>query len=316
MTQDKKDRLTARDFHPEVLRLFDRYVHGAIDRRGFLEGAAKFVAVGTTAAGLLDALNPKFAAAQQVDPSDDRLVTERVDIPSPAGYGTISGYLVRPRRQLIRLPVVLVVHENRGLNPHIEDIARRVALENFVALAPDALTPLGGYPGDEDKARELFGTLDQAKTQQDFIAAARYALDLRSTSQLGVVGFCYGGAISNFLATQLPQLRAAAPFYGTAPTLADVPKIEADLLLHFAETDDRVNATWVDYEPALKAAEITYTAHTYPGTQHGFNNDTTPRYDQAAADLAWERTIAFFNRTLRHHRRRRRHWLHEGHDHG
>ena len=295
-----KRPLQASDFHPEVLRLFDRYVHGLIDRRGFLENAGRFVLAGTTAAALLDALSPRFVEAQRIAPSDPRLHTEYVELPSSQGNGQVRGYLVRPQKPAGKLPVVLVVHENRGLNPHIEDVARRVALENFVAFAPDALFTLGGYPGDEDKARELFAKLDQTKTREDFVAAAKYAQHLPGTNgQLGVVGFCYGGGVSNFLATRLPDLRAAVPFYGSAPALDQVPAIKAELLIHFAETDERITAAWPSYEAALKAAHVKYTAFHYPGTQHGFNNDTTPRFDQAAADLAWGRTIALFNRVLR-----------------
>jgi carboxymethylenebutenolidase len=292
-------RQTASDFHPEVLRLFDRFVHGLLDRRGFLDAAAKFAA-GTSAASLLDALSPRFAAAQQVPKNDPRIHPEFVELPSPRGNGKVHGYLVRPAKPAGKLPVVLVVHENRGLNPHIEDVTRRFALANFIAFAPDALFSLGGYPGDEDRARELFAMLDQHKTREDFVAAAHYAKALPDgNGKLGVTGFCYGGGISNFLATRLPDLRAAAPFYGVAPTLDDVAKIKAELLIHFAENDERVNATWPSYEAALKEERVQYNAHIYPGTQHGFHNDTTPRFDSAAAQQAWERTLALFNRTLR-----------------
>ncbi len=297
---DERPKLTSKDFHPEVLRLFDRYVHGQLDRRGFLEGAAKFAVAGMTAIGLLDALSPRFAEAQRVQPIDPRLHTEYVELDSPRGYGRVRGYLARPKRQAGKLPAVLVVHENRGLNPHIEDVARRVALEKMIAFAPDALFPLGGYPGDEDKARELFGTLDQAKTREDFVAAAGWLEgNAGCNKKLGVVGFCYGGGIANFLATRLPQLRAAVPFYGNAPALEDVPKIKAELLIQLAETDERINAAWPAYEAALKQARVKYEAFSYPGTQHGFHNDTTPRYDEAAAKLAWQRTIALFERKLR-----------------
>jgi carboxymethylenebutenolidase len=293
----------ASDFPPELLALFDKYVHNLIDRRGFLEGAAKFAVGGVTAAAFLEALSPKFAEAQQVAPSDARLHAEHIDFPSPSGYGKARGYLVvpgtAPGPSRKRLPAVLIVHENRGLNPHIEDIARRLALEGFVSFAPDALFPLGGYPGDEDKARELFAKLDQNKTREDFVAAAAFLqASPRSTGALGVVGFCYGGGIANFLATRLPDLRAAAPFYGQAPAPEKVPDIKAELLLHFAENDERINSTWPPYEAALKAAHVRYTAFTYPGTQHGFNNDTTPRYEPAAARLAWQRTLDLFKRTL------------------
>lgn len=294
------ERKTAHDFDQELLILFDAYVHGDIDRRGFLDKAARFAVGGVTAAMLLDQLSPRFAEAQVVRPDDPGIKAARVEYPSPKGHGTMRGYLVQPARAAGRLPGVLVVHENRGLNPHIEDIARRLALENFVAFAPDALFPLGGYPGDEDKARELFPKLDQAKTREDFIAAvgwlkARPEVDGR----VGAVGFCYGGGIVNMLATRVPDLAAAVPFYGSAPDLADVPKIKAPLLIHAAEQDPRINASWPDYEAALEAANVSYERHLYPGTQHGFNNDTTPRYDAAAAKLAWERTLAFLNKHLR-----------------
>jgi carboxymethylenebutenolidase len=297
---DRQPMQSAGDFDPEVLLVFDQYVHGDIDRRTFLERVAKF-AVGTvTAAALLGALSPRFAEAQQVAPSDARLDARYVEYDSPKGYGRARGYLVRPAKASGPLPLVLVVHENRGLNPHIEDVARRVALENFVALAPDALFPLGGYPGDEDQARALFQKLEQAKSFEDFVAATRYLRGQPGAGdRLGVVGFCYGGAIANRLAVTLPDLAAAVPFYGSAPPLDDVGAIKAELLLHFAATDERVNATWPPFEAKLQAAGVKYTAHVYPGTQHGFHNDTTPRYDPAAARLAWSRTVEFFNRVLR-----------------
>jgi carboxymethylenebutenolidase len=296
----------ASDFPPEVLSLFDKYVHNVIDRRGFLEGAAKFAAGGLTAAAFLEALSPRFAEAQQVAKTDPRIKAESVEFPSPHGYGKGRGYLVMPAGEsakgATKLPAILVVHENRGLNPHIEDVARRLALEGFITFAPDALFPLGGYPGDEDKGRELFAKLDQAKTREDFVAAAGF-LRARphNNGKLGVVGFCYGGGVVNFLATRLPDLDAAVPFYGSAPPLDKVPAIKAPLQLHFAENDERINAGWPAYEAALKAAGIKYEAFHYPGTQHGFNNDTTPRYDPAAAKLAWQRTVAFFGRNLRGH---------------
>jgi carboxymethylenebutenolidase len=294
------ERKTAGDFPPEVLALFDAYVHGAIDRRGFLDRASKYAAGGTTAAMLLEALLPKFAEAQQVAKDDTRIKAEFVEYASPEGSGTMRGYLVKPAAPKDKRPGVLVVHENRGLNPHIEDVARRVALEDFVAFAPDALFPLGGYPGDEDKARELFPKLDQAKTREDFVAAAAWLKALPECSgRVGVVGFCYGGAIANMLATRIPDLGGAVPFYGTQPKTEDVPKIKAPLLIHYAENDDRVNAGWPAYEAALKSAHVSYEVFIYPGTQHGFNNDTTPRYDKEAAALAWKRTMDFFNKNLR-----------------
>ena len=294
------ERKKASDFDQELLNLFDQYVHGQIDRRGFLDRAGKFAVGGITAAMLLDALNPQFAAAQQVPKDDKRLKTETVEYESPQGTGKMKGYLARPATATGKLPGVLVVHENRGLNPHIEDIARRVALDNFVAFAPDALTPLGGYPGEEDKARELFSKLDQTKTREDFVAAAGYLKGRPDcTGKIGVVGFCYGGGIANMLATRLPDLGAAVPFYGGQARAEDVPNIKAPLLIHYAEKDDRINAGWPAYEAALKANNVKYSAFIYPGTQHGFNNDTTPRYDEAAAKLAWQRTIEFFNKNLR-----------------
>jgi len=294
------ERKTASDFDPDVLILFDAYVHGAIDRRGFLHKASKYAAGGMTAAMMLDALNPRFAEAQQVAKDDARIKAEYVTFPSPQGNSTTKGYLVRPANAKGKLPGVLVVHENRGLNPHIEDIARRLALDNFVAFAPDALAPLGGYPGDEDQARQLFPKLDQAKTREDFVAAYGFLKGLAdSTGKVGVVGFCYGGGIANMLATRLPDLGAAVPFYGNQASAEDAAKIKAPLLVHYAENDQRINAGWPAYEAALKAANVPHTMHMYPGTQHGFNNDTTPRYDEAAAKLAWQRTIEFFNKHLR-----------------
>jgi carboxymethylenebutenolidase len=292
---------TARDFPPEVLRLFDQYVHDLIDRRAFMDGAAKYAVGGLTAATFLDALAPRFAEAQQVRPADARLHAETIEFPSPQGYRTGKGYLVRPAgNPKAKRPAVLVAHENRGLNPHIEDITRRLALDGFLAFAPDALAPLGGYPGDEDQGRAHFAKLDQAKTREDFVAAAGF-LRARpeSNGHLGVVGFCWGGGIANFLATRLPDLEAAVPFYGMAPGLDAVPHIKAQLLLHFAANDERINASWPSYEKALQLAHVRYEAHVYPGTEHGFNNDTTPRYDAAAAKLAWGRTVAFFRHALK-----------------
>jgi len=290
----------ASDFHPEVLRLFDRYVHGLIDRRGFLKDAAAFAGKGVSAAMLLEALSPDFATGQVVAPDDKRLTCRTIEYASPKGTGTVRGYLARPAQTAGKLPVILVVHENRGLNPHIEDIARRLALDDFIAFAPDALTVLGGYPGDEDKARELFAKLDQTKAREDFVAAAETLLTLQDgNGRLGVVGFCYGGSIANFLATKVPQLKAAVPFYGGQPTAEDAARITCPLLLHYAENDERINAGWPAYEKALQQAHVKYQMYQYPGTQHGFNNDTTPRFDKEAAKLAWSRTVDFFNKTLR-----------------
>jgi carboxymethylenebutenolidase len=299
-------RSTAKDFHPEVLKLFDRYVHGDISRRDFLAGTTQYAALaGVTAAGLLSALSPQFALAQQVKIDDPRIQASYLEFDLSKGgglkgNGKLRGYLVKPAKFSGKLPTVLVVHENRGLNPHIEDIVRRVALDNFIAFAPDALFTLGGYPGDEEKARELFQKLDPTKTQEDFLRAAEILKHLPDgNGKVGVVGFCYGGGISNFLATRIPDLGAAVPFYGRQPDAADVPKIKAPLLIHYAAVDERINAGWPAYEAALKKAGTDYQAFIYPDAQHGFNNDTTPRYDQASAKLAWDRTIKFFNQHLR-----------------
>ena len=293
-------RKTEADFDPDLLVLFNAYVHGAIDRRGFLDKARKYAVGGLTAAMLLDQLSPNFVEAQQVSPEDKRLKTERVSYPSPSGNEKTNGYLVRPANATGKLPAVLVVHENRGLNPHIEDIARRLALENFLTFAPDALAAVGGYPGDEDKARELFPTLDRAKTAEDMLASANY-LKTRpeSTGKIGVVGFCWGGGVAHTLATRMPDLAAAVPFYGGAPAPTEAPKVKAALLVHLADNDQRVTDSFAAYEPALKAAGVRYEAHKYPGAGHGFNNDTTPRYNEQAAKLAWDRTVAFFKKELK-----------------
>ncbi|MEF3081663.1 dienelactone hydrolase family protein [Luteimonas sp. SMYT11W] len=290
---------TARDFDPDVLALFDDYVHGAIDRRGFLTRAGR-IAGAAGAVGLLAALSPQFASAQQIAPDDARLQARHVEFDSPKGNGRGRGYLAQPAGASSPLPLVLVVHENRGLNPHIEDVARRIALEGYIAFAPDALFPKGGYPGEEDAARALFATLDQDAARQDFVAAAGWLQAIEGgNGHLGVVGFCYGGGMANWLATQLPTLRAAVPFYGPAAPLEDVPKITAELLVVLASNDARVNAQWPDYEAALKAAGKTFALYQPADTEHGFNNDTTPRYDEAAAREAWSKMLALFARTLK-----------------
>jgi carboxymethylenebutenolidase len=294
------ERKTAADFDQELLILFDAYVHGDIDRRGFLDRASKFAVGGMTAVMLLEALNPKFAEAQVIPKDDARLTTEFVPYPSPQGYSTTRGYLVKPKAATGKLPGILVVHENRGLNPHIEDIARRLALENYLVFAPDALAPLGGYPGDEDKARTTFATLEQPKTREDMIAAVQFLkAHPGCTGKVGAVGFCYGGGIAHMLATKVPDLAAAVPFYGNTPPVEAAAAIKAPLLVHLAEKDERITGGWPVYEAALKAANVKYTAHIYPGAQHGFNNDTTPRYDEASAKLAWSRTLEFFAANLR-----------------
>jgi carboxymethylenebutenolidase len=291
--------LTTRDFQPEVMQLFDRYVHGDIDRRGFLDQAARIAGTPAAAAGLLAALSPQFAAAQVVKSDDPRITTAKFAFDSPQGNGKVSGLVAKPAKATGKLPLVLVVHENRGLNPHIEDIARRIAVDGYLAYAPDALATVGGYPGDEDKARDAFGKLDQAKARADFVAAANALLKLpEGNGKVGVVGFCYGGGMANYLATQVPALAGAVPFYGGQPPEADVAKIKAPLLIHYAGSDERINAGWPAYEAALKAAGARFEAYTYAGTQHGFNNDTTPRFDAEAAKLAWGRTMGFFKKNL------------------
>jgi carboxymethylenebutenolidase len=296
-------RKTTADFQPEVLKLFDQYVHGHLSRRGFLQGAAKYSSGVVGAELLLAELSPNFAHAQQVKGDDNRIQTSYVEIASPQGNGKVRAYLVKPAQAAHAkspLPTVLVVHENRGLNPHIEDIARRLALDGFIALAPDALYTLGGYPGDEDKARELFPKLDQTKTRADFVAATLHLQKLPGgNGKVGVVGFCYGGGMANYLATQVPDLAAAVPFYGAQPPEADVARIRAPLLIHYAGNDERINAGWPKYEAALKANKVSHQTFIYEGVQHGFNNDTTPRYDAAAAKLAWQRTVDFFKQNLK-----------------
>ena len=295
------ERKKASDFPQELLNLFDRYVHGDIDRRGFLDGAQKFATGSVTATAIWESLRPNFAWAEQVPKDDSRIKTESVTIPSPQGNGSIKGYFVRPANASGKLPVVLVVHENRGLNPYIEDVARRLGAANFMALAPDGLTSVGGYPGSEEKGVKLFATVDKAKMTEDFLAAAYWLKDRpESNGKLGVVGFCFGGGMANTLAVRMgSDLSAAVPFYGSQPPAADAAKIKAPLLLHYASLDTRITGNWPAYEEALKANHVTYTGYVYEGANHGFHNDTTPRYDEAAAKLAWQRTLDFFNKYLR-----------------
>ena len=291
----------ATDYPRKVLDLFDAYVHGALDRRGFLNQCATHVGGMISATAVLAALSPDFARAQVIAADDARIANRWIEVPSPQGYGMIRAYVARPADMgSTALPVVIVAHENRGLNPHIKDIARRLALEGFMAVAPDALTTLGGYPGDEDKAREMFATLDREKIGEDFVAAANYARTMSGgNGQLATIGFCFGGGIANLLATRLPDLRAAIPFYGSPPPLANVPNIKAELLIHYAGNDARINATWPDYKAALDKAGVRYQAFVYDGVEHGFNNDTTPRFDKAAADLAWARSLTLLRRSTR-----------------
>ena len=293
-------RLTAKDFAPELLELYDGYVHGKLSRRDFLERAATYAVGSLTAVGILAALSPDYALAAQVSFTDPDILAEYITYPSPNGHGQVRAYQVRPAKADGPLPGVVVVHENRGLNPYIEDVARRVAKAGYIALAPDGLSSVGGYPGNDDRGRELQAQVDPARLMNDFFAAIDYLLaEGRTTGKVGITGFCYGGGVCNAAAVAYPELAAAVPFYGRQADPADVPKIQAPLLLHFAQTDERVNASWPAYEAALKAHGKVYEAHIYPGTNHGFHNDSTPRYDEAAAKLAWERTLAWFARYLR-----------------
>ena len=292
-------RLTAKDFSPELLELYDGYVHGRISRRQFLDRAGTLAVGGISAIGILAALSPNYALAQQVQFTDPDIVAEYITYPSPTGHGEIRGYLVMPAGAEDAVPGVVVVHENRGLNPYIEDVARRVAKAGFVALAPDGLSSVGGYPGNDDRGRELQQKVDPEKLMNDFFAAVEFLMrDPRTTHKVGITGFCYGAGVCHAAAVAYPELAAAVPFYGRQADPADVPRIRAPLQIHFAEDDPRVNATWPAYEEALKAAGKDYEAHVYPGTGHGFHNDSTPRYDEAAAKLAWERTISWFRRHL------------------
>jgi carboxymethylenebutenolidase len=293
----KKSELPA-----EAIELYNVYIHGGMSRRDFLDGAKKFAVGGLTVAAVVEGLLPNYAAAQQVPKDDKRLKTEYATVPSPQGNGSIKGYLARPAGASGKLPGILVIHENRGLNPHIEDVARRFALENFIAFAPDGLTSVGGYPGEDDKGGVLFQTVDRAKMMEDFLAAAKW-LKARPdcTGKIGATGFCFGGGVVNNLAVMMgADIAAVVPYYGQAPAAADVPKIKAAVLVHHGETDTRLVQAWPAYEAALKAAGVTYEGHIYPGAGHGFNNDATPaRYNKAAADQAWKRTIEWFNQYVR-----------------
>ena len=294
------ERMKATDFPREVLSLFDKYVHGVIDRRAFLDGAAKFAAGGMSAAAMLDALRPRYAWAQQVPPDDARIQAAYVEYPSPSGSGTMRGLLARPSSGSGPWPGVLVIHENRGLNPYIEDVVRRFAAADFIALGPDALTPLGGYPGNDDEGRAMQARLERETMTEDFIAGFEHLrTHASSTGRVGAVGFCFGGGMVGTLAVRLPGLAAGVPFYGGQPAAEDVPRIQAPLMIHYAGLDERINAGWPAFEAALRANGKRYVMHMYEGANHGFHNDTTPRYDEAAARLAQERTIAFFDEHLR-----------------
>jgi carboxymethylenebutenolidase len=293
-------RKKASDFPQELLNLFDLYVHGGMSRRAFLDGAQKFAAGGVTASALFEMLRPNYAWAIQVPPDDPRIVAKRVDVPSPKGNGSIKGYLVRPANTE-KLPAVLVVHENRGLNPYIEDVARRLAIANFIAFAPDGLTSVGGYPGDDEKGAALFKQVDPAKMQEDFLAAAMWLKALPDgTGKVGAIGFCFGGGVVNKLAVSMgSDLDAAVPFYGIQPDAAAAAKIKAPINAQYAELDTRITGGWPAFDAALTAAGVTHEGHIYKGANHGFHNDTTPRYDQAAAEEAWRRTLDWLNKYLR-----------------
>lgn len=294
-----RERLQAQDFPQEVLTLFDKYVHGLLDRRGFLDQAAQFTAGGMTAAAFLDALSPEYAWAAEVPEDDERVALEYVEYDSPRGSGTMRGYLARPTGTPAPWPAVLVIHENRGLNPYVEDVVRRFGAAGFLALGPDALTPLGGYPGNDDDGRAMQRELDRDTMTEDFMAGGRYLIEhAESTGRLGAVGFCFGGGMVGTLAVRMPDLAAGAPFYGSQPDAADVPSIQAPLQIHYAGLDERINAGWPAFEAALEEHGKTYEMHMYPDVNHGFHNDTTPRYDESAARLAQERTIAFFREHL------------------
>ncbi len=293
------ERLTAKDFAPQLLELYDFYAHGKINRRQFLDRAAAFTVAGMSAGALLASLSPDYALAEQVEFTDPDIVAEYITYPSPNGNGQVRGYLVRPAKATGKVGAVVVVHENRGLNPYIEDVARRVAKAGFIALAPDGLSSVGGYPGNDDKGRELQEKVDPTKLMNDFFAAIEWlGKHQDGTGKVGITGFCYGGGVSNAAAVAYPELAAAVPFYGRQPDAKDVARIKAPLLLHYGELDTRINEGWPAYETALKAAGKTFEAHIYQGCNHGFHNDSTPRYDKAAAELAWNRTVEWFRRYL------------------
>jgi carboxymethylenebutenolidase len=295
------ERRRASDFPQGLLRLFDRYVHGDISRREFLDGAQSFAVGGVSAAMLFEMLRPNYAWAIQVQKNDSRIKAETVTVPSPQGYGSIKGYLVRPANATGKLPGVLVVHENRGLNPYIEDVARRLAIADFMAFAPDSLTSVGGYPGDDEKGLQLFAQLDRAKMTEDSFAALTWLKSRPDcTGKVAAIGFCFGGAVTNQLAVRMgADLAAAVPFYGSQPSAADTEKIRAPLLAHYGELDTRITAGWPAFDAALGRANVAHEGYVYAGANHGFHNDTTPRYDEAAAKLAWQRTLDWLNKYLR-----------------
>lgn len=297
---DPARRMKASDFHPYILEIFDGYVHGKLTKREFIREAGKYAAAGITGLMILNQLAPDYALAQQVKPDDPAIVTSRVTVPSPEGHGSINGLMAMPAKAKGKLPAVLVIHENRGLNPYIEDVVRRLAKAGFIAFGPDGLSSVGGYPGNDEKGRELQAKLDPAKLLEDFFASFAFLRDHKdSTGKVGAVGFCYGGGVCNALAVAYPEMGASVPYYGRQPRAEEVPAIKAPLLVHYAEVDERINAGWLPYQAALISNQKKFEVHFYPGTQHGFHNDSTPRYDKAAAELSWTRTLEFFGKNLR-----------------
>ena len=293
-------RMKASDFHPYILEIFDGYVHGKLTKREFIREAGKFAAAGVTGLMILNQLKPDYALAQQVRADDPAIITSRVTVPSPDGHGSINGLLAKPAKAKGKLPAVLVIHENRGLNPYVEDVVRRLAKAGYIALGPDGLSSVGGYPGNDETGRDLQAKLDPRKLLEDFFASFEYLRDHpESTGKVGAVGFCYGGGVCNALAVAYPEMAASVPYYGRQPRVEEVPAIKAPLLIHYAEVDERINAGWLPYQAALIANQKRFAVHFYPGTQHGFHNDSTPRFDKAAADLSWARTLAFFGKNLR-----------------
>jgi carboxymethylenebutenolidase len=296
---DAAPRMKASDFHPYILEIFDGYVHGKLTKREFIREAGKYAAAGITGLMILNHLAPNYALAQQVKADDPAIVTSRVTVPSPEGHGSINGLIAAPAKAKGKLPAVLVIHENRGLNPYVEDVVRRLAKAGYMAFGPDGLSSVGGYPGNDEKGRELQAKLNPAKLLEDFFASFAFLRDHKgSTGKVGAVGFCYGGGVCNALAVSYPEMAASVPYYGRQPKASEVAAIKAPLLVQYAETDERINAGWLPYQAALIANQKKFQVHFYPGTQHGFHNDSTPRYDKAAAELSWARTLEFFGKHL------------------
>ena len=293
-------RMKASDFHPYILEIFDGYVHGKLTKREFMREAGKFAAAGVTGLMILNQLQPDYALAQQVRADDPEIITSRVTVPSPDGHGSMNGLLAKPAKAKGKLPAVLVIHENRGLNPYVEDVVRRLAKAGYIALGPDGLSSVGGYPGNDETGRDLQAKLDPRKLLEDFFASFEYLRDHpESTGKVGAVGFCYGGGVCNALAVAYPEMAASVPYYGRQPRAEEVPAIKAPLLVQYAEVDERINMGWLPYQAALIANQKRFSVHFYAGTQHGFHNDSTPRFDKAAADLSWARTLAFLGENLR-----------------